>query len=1363
MTENGTFVELAFQPNGQVNFSYDGIPYNAITTYTKNRWFNVVFEFNSVGSINGKLDGVEVFNESIAADHLTEWTFYSALSTAPDAFYVDNFCTGYCDDCLPPNPGGPYNYDCDIFQVEGITPLPNNNFNVTLKANGVDAQSFEVIDSVSGNIICQQNITGSNAAFGCSDFGAGNTYIICLYYLDDEGCLRRCCMKLYIPVNCGLFSPYFIGDDNNLDFALDANVDGTNLEVVSWWYDSQNIGSDTETTLNYPTPGTYRVCCLLYDPFTRCYILCCRELCIENPLDCNSIDVDYDIIGQEYILTANGVQQVLSWNIDLPLNVPNNGFIGSDNPQRFKPEDFNITAGQEITISVRYIDDDGCLRVCCKRLCPPIDPTQVCNFITPVYLGSGLDFYFSAEDTPNISDVRWSLHIPGGNQVIEIGNGLRSDDLNFEELKVQYPSLMLEKVCISISYRDDVTGCYKICCKCFCIESSPLTCNDISAVYILDDSSDYIYAFELNIASSSDIEWTLDNTNTNLGSGSTIEVNFQDYGFSAGDRVYVTVRYYDTSSDCFKVCCKVICLEEPVLDCDLIDSELQADGNYNLNFTGSSSQVNWIIEGIEEIQFGTEATLDLSLVSESVIKVCVLYLDSSGCCRICCVEIDTDCSLDINLGDDLLVCDGSTRSLAYAPNGSEASIEWFLNGSNIASNINVITADVSGEYSLLVSDDADCTGSDVISIEYFEILNCSPFSYSIDPTNPSLANFNHNILNGISYEWDFGDGNNSTDPSTSINHEYQSAGVYTVCLNVTDACDVLCNHCLTISTEDLNLDAVITDGGCGANPDFGSIDLFISGGQSPYQIDWSNGQVNVDPLSNLEAGSYSVTITDNSNTTVSVDYVVNVFETVICRPLTYSISNINDNTVIFNNLIENGVSYDWDFGDGNSSSSNDGSVEHEYLAAGIYSACLTVEDGCGDLCVQCATVAIDIIDILIESIVSDGGCTDGPLGSIALSVSGGSEPYVFNWSNGSEQPTIQDLEAGNYSVTVTDNSGNTIEENFTIEIFDDINCNVPLFAEADNDNSSIITFTQGIENGTSYEWDFGDNSIIQDASPTVVYQYDESPGIYSACLTVTNDCGGICVQCITIAIQTFYIDAEIVDVSCDSLGFISLNVTGGVEPYSYSWDTGSNLSSQSDLAAGQYAVTVTDQVGDQIERNYEISDDEASLISQGDTAIIVQQSELIELIIEGATDVLWMSSDFDLDCEDCFETSFIANGVGQISAFAVDDNGCSKTIIYTISIEDSLLFGPNMITPNGDGYNDVLEFVGIEQFPSNRLTIFNRWGEVLLNFEGYENDWSAQKNSKNLPDGVYYYVLEYGVNSTIENVLKRDLLVMRER
>ncbi len=83
------------------------------------------------------------------------------------------------------------------------------------------------------------------------------------------------------------------------------------------------------------------------------------------------------------------------------------------------------------------------------------------------------------------------------------------------------------------------------------------------------------------------------------------------------------------------------------------------------------------------------------------------------------------------------------------------------------------------------------------------------------------------------------------------------------------------------------------------------------------------------------------------------------------------------------------------------------------------------------------------------------------------------------------------------------------------------------------------------------------------------------------------------------------------------------------------------------------------------------------------------------------------------------------------------DAGCLDTVKITITIEPlpSDIIIPNVFTPNGDGNNDLFEIKNLSQL--SRTTIYNRWGQIVLDKTNYLNNWDAQDVS----GGVYYYVL----------------------
>jgi gliding motility-associated-like protein len=65
---------------------------------------------------------------------------------------------------------------------------------------------------------------------------------------------------------------------------------------------------------------------------------------------------------------------------------------------------------------------------------------------------------------------------------------------------------------------------------------------------------------------------------------------------------------------------------------------------------------------------------------------------------------------------------------------------------------------------------------------------------------------------------------------------------------------------------------------------------------------------------------------------------------------------------------------------------------------------------------------------------------------------------------------------------------------------------------------------------------------------------------------------------------------------------------------------------------------------------------------------------------------------------------------------------------------------PNILTPNGDGANDVLKISCAEQYPNSEITVYNRWGYIVHQQIGYDNNWGGTFKRELLPAGTYYYI-----------------------
>lgn len=107
-------------------------------------------------------------------------------------------------------------------------------------------------------------------------------------------------------------------------------------------------------------------------------------------------------------------------------------------------------------------------------------------------------------------------------------------------------------------------------------------------------------------------------------------------------------------------------------------------------------------------------------------------------------------------------------------------------------------------------------------------------------------------------------------------------------------------------------------------------------------------------------------------------------------------------------------------------------------------------------------------------------------------------------------------------------------------------------------------------------------------------------------------------------------------------------------------------------------------------------------------------------------------------------------------AMVRDANACGEFRVETTSpcSFDNEVFVPESFSPNGDGVNETFRIPGIEGFPNNTITIFNRWGAQVYDAAGYDNNsvvWDGSSPDALLPgtaaSGTYFYVLELGTSA----------------
>jgi gliding motility-associated-like protein len=200
-------------------------------------------------------------------------------------------------------------------------------------------------------------------------------------------------------------------------------------------------------------------------------------------------------------------------------------------------------------------------------------------------------------------------------------------------------------------------------------------------------------------------------------------------------------------------------------------------------------------------------------------------------------------------------------------------------------------------------------------------------------------------------------------------------------------------------------------------------------------------------------------------------------------------------------------------------------------------------------------------------------CKGSSSGSADITVSGGTGPFGYKWSNGALTEDLSGVPAGTYSVTITDTKGCTRVDSVVITepasgiIATGIQQNVPCYGNSDG----MVDVTASGGNGPyTYLWSNG--MPIEDAVGLAA-------GTYT--LTVTDTKGCQVTQSFSVSQPAKLITATKAYMGCsgDREGTATVEVGGGVGPYQYRWSNGDMTPEIQNLTAGTYSVTITDGNG----------------------------------------------------------------------------------------------------------------------------------------------------------------------------------------
>ncbi len=598
---------------------------------------------------------------------------------------------------------------------------------------------------------------------------------------------------------------------------------------------------------------------------------------------------------------------------------------------------------------------------------------------------------------------------------------------------------------------------------------------------------------------------------------------------------------------------------------------------------------------------------------------------------------------------------------------------------------------IAGVYTVTVTDANGCTATATVTItQPASALVATTTQVMIACFGGSTGSVNMTPTGGTApytYVW--------TGGSTAQSAIGVPAGTYTVVVTDANGCTTTISATITQPQAPLSLATTQVNVLCFGNST-GSIDLSPSGGTPGYTYAWSNNSTIQDPL-NLIAGTYTVVVTDANG-------CIDTTSVIITQPqsgLSLSSTQVNvlcfgNNTGAINLTVAGGTApytYAW--------SNNTTAQDPSNLIAGVYTVTVTDANGCT------ATLSITITQpataVSISTTVQNILCLNGT-GSINSSPAGGVSPYTYSWSNQATTQNITNLQAGNYTVTVTDANGCTANAVGVVAI---TLSTVPVQINNSTGTNVLTCTTPAISlqatGGVTYTWTGGQ-------TPNTANNVITIPGSYTVNMIDPNGCAVsqsiVITQNITPPTSGITNSTGTTIIDCNASS-INLLATGGG---TYQWNNGLGTNaSQSISQAGSFTVVVTAANGCLDSSTVVLTVAPVPLLTGIDTTICSGQSVLITPVYyPTGGQVIWTNGQ---------TTPNLTVSPTSTTMYSVlyTWNGCTATEDITVTVNptpalsvtsSSICFGDTTaIVAQANLANGVYNWISLNQTGPN-LTVF---------------------------------------------------------
>ena len=354
--------------------------------------------------------------------------------------------------------------------------------------------------------------------------------------------------------------------------------------------------------------------------------------------------------------------------------------------------------------------------------------------------------------------------------------------------------------------------------------------------------------------------------------------------------------------------------------------------------------------------------------------------------------------------DSNATCNGiDNGGLTASATGGSGPYAYLWSNGGITVSITGVGA---GTYTVTVTDANGCTSTDNGTV-----TELSPISATV--VVDSNATCNGASTGGLTVSATGGNGSYTylwSNGATTASITGVVADSYTVTVTDGNTCIATASGTVTEPAA-ITLSAAITSAGCNGATN-GEIDLTITNGSGPFDIDWGGG-INTEDRTNLAAGTYSVVVTDQNGCSAVGSYNVSGTTAINITATTTNVSCNGGSDGAIDITVTGGVApyiYNW--------SGVLTSIEDlAGIEAGSYSVTVVDDSSCSTIASYTVTEPSAIV---VAGTMTDNACPDSLTGAIDLVVSGGTGTYNYTWSNNDTTAALSGIAAGSFLVTVTD-------------------------------------------------------------------------------------------------------------------------------------------------------------------------------------------------------------------------------------------------------------------------------------------------------------------------------------------------------